>query len=58
MTDKMFTGTLSLNKTKPKYLESRGILISTMQLICAFVFAYEKSRFSHDAAKNMLWMPY
>ena len=41
-------------------LGSRGIVLSikrkrrrwavTAQLICAFVFAYAKSRFSHDAA--------
>ena len=35
------------------YLAKTKVLISctvTMQLICAFVFAYAKSRFSHDAA--------
>ena len=25
------------------------VSVLSMQLICAFVFAYEKSRFSHDA---------
>ena len=35
------------------YAAKLKVLIScpvTMQLICAFVFAYAKSRFSHDTA--------
>ena len=27
----------------------------TAKLICVFVFAYAKSRFSHDAAHMILW---
>ena len=38
-------------------LESRGIALTTKQktnaLICLFVFAYAKSRFSHDKAHIM-----
>ena len=35
------------------YVAKTNVLIScvvTAQLICAFVFAYAKSRFSHEAA--------
>ena len=28
--------------------------LATMQLVCAFVFAYVKSRFSHDVAQLLL----
>ena len=37
-------------------LGSRGIVLS-VKLICVFVFAYAKSRFSHDAAQIVLAMP-
>ena len=40
------------------YVAKTKALISfavTAKLICVFVFAYAKSRFSHDAA-HMLWM--
>ena len=50
------------------YLGSRGIVLSiyiaktkamisyavTAKLICVFVFAYAKSRFSHDAAHTLI----
>ena len=40
---------------KAKALISHAV---TVKLICAFVFAYAKSRFSHDAAHILSRQPY
>ena len=31
--------------------KTKALIIAPVQLICAFVFAYAKSRFSHDVAQ-------
>ena len=41
----------AIRVAKTKALISFGV---TAKLICIFVFAYEKSRFSHDAAHTII----
>ena len=51
------TATENGNRLEVMYLGSRCIVLSiqvTAKLICGFVFAYAKSRFSHNEAHIML----
>ena len=60
MTEKLFTGTLHKNQKKKKgtvRIAKTKALIScavTVQLICVFVFAFAKRRFSHNAAQILM----